>query len=80
MRPRHRGAWTTLFWPRLIKAPRTVDGSANNTSDTALAGTPGLDGNISIHPGNRIPLIPKQSGKAWLDVQATKKFVFEFRR
>jgi outer membrane receptor protein involved in Fe transport len=36
---------------------------------------PGLDGVITIHPGNRIPLIPKQSGKAYLDVQATKKLV-----
>jgi outer membrane receptor protein involved in Fe transport len=50
-----------------------VNGSANNTSDTALAGTPGLDGNIYIHPGNRIPLIPKQNGKAYLDYKITSK-------
>jgi outer membrane receptor protein involved in Fe transport len=51
-----------------------VDGSANNTSDSALSGYPGLDGNIYIHPGNRIPLIPKNTGKAYLDYQITKKF------
>lgn len=60
------------------QSTETVDGSSNNTSDTALAGTPGLDGVITVHPGNRIPLIPKQSGKAYLDVQATKKFVVNF--
>ena len=54
-----------------------VDGSANNTSDTALAGTPGLDGNIYIHPGNRIPLVPKQNGKAHADYQVTKKFAMD---
>jgi outer membrane receptor protein involved in Fe transport len=55
----------------------TVDGAANDTSDTALSGTPGLDGNIYIHPGNRIPLIPKQNGKAFADFKATSKLVFD---
>jgi outer membrane receptor protein involved in Fe transport len=55
-----------------------VGGSANNTSDSALSGTPGLDGNIYIHPGNRIPLIPKQNGKAFADFQATSKLGFDF--
>lgn len=53
----------------------TLDGTVNNTSDLALAGYPGVGGVITVHPGNRIPLIPKQSGKAYLDFQATKKFV-----
>ncbi len=66
------------FLAATYQSTEQVDGSANNTSDTALSGTPGLDGVITIHPGNRIPLIPKQSGKAWLDVQATKKFVMNF--
>ena len=54
-----------------------LDGAANNTSDTALSGTPGLDGNIYVHPGNRIPLIPKQSGKAHAEYQATKRLAFD---
>ncbi len=54
-----------------------LDGAANNTSDSALAGTPGLDGNIYVHPGNRIPLIPKQSGKAYAEYQDTKRLAFE---
>lgn len=60
------------------QSTETVNGASNNTSDTALSGTPGLDGVITVHPGNRIPNIPKQSGKAYLDVQATKKFVLNF--
>ena len=53
----------------------TVDGTGNSTSDIALSGFPGVGGVITVHPGNRIPLIPKQSGKMFLDFQATKKLV-----
>jgi outer membrane receptor protein involved in Fe transport len=56
----------------------TLDGSANNTSDSALSGYPGLNGSIYVHPGNRIPLIPKQTGKAYADYQATSKLAFDF--
>lgn len=66
------------FLDATYQSTETVSGSSNNTSDTALAGTPGLDGVITVHPGNRIPLIPKQSGKAYLDLQATKRFVLNF--
>ena len=65
------------FLVATYQSPAAVDGSANNTSDSALSGYPGLDGNIYIHPGNRIPLIPKQSGKAFADFQATSKLVFD---
>jgi outer membrane receptor protein involved in Fe transport len=65
------------FLEATYRSNAVVDGSANNTSDSALSGYPGLDGNIYIHPGNRIPLIPKQSGKAHADFHATSKLVFD---
>jgi outer membrane receptor protein involved in Fe transport len=65
------------FLVATYQSPAVVDGSANNTSDSALSGYSGLDGNIYIHPGNRIPLIPKQTGKAFVDVQATSKLAFD---
>jgi outer membrane receptor protein involved in Fe transport len=65
------------FLAATYQSTETVDGSANSTSDTALSGYPGLDGNIYIHPGDRIPLIPKQSGKAYADFHATSKLVFD---
>jgi outer membrane receptor protein involved in Fe transport len=67
--------WT--FLSATYQSPATVDGSANNTSDSALSGYPGLSGNLHIHPGDRIPLIPKQTGKAFATYQATKKLVFD---
>ena len=83
-----RRAWTATFnrvsvgldytlLSATYQSVETLDGTANNTSDIALSGYPGVGGVITVHPGNRIPLIPKQSGKAFVDIQATKKFVFE---
>ncbi|MGA2212254.1 MAG: TonB-dependent receptor [Bryobacteraceae bacterium] len=67
--------WT--FLSATYQSVETLDGSANNTNDIALEGYPGLGGAITVHPGNRIPLIPKQTGKAHLDYQATKKLAFD---
>ena len=70
------GGLDYTFLAATYQSTETVDGSANNSSDTALGGMPGLDGIITIHPGNRIPLIPKQTGKIFADVQVTSKLVF----
>jgi outer membrane receptor protein involved in Fe transport len=67
--------WT--FLSATYQSVETLDGSANNTNNFALEGYPGLDGTITVHPGNRIPLIPKQTGKAYLLYQATKKLAFD---
>jgi outer membrane receptor protein involved in Fe transport len=76
----HRFTWGLdyTFLLATYQSDAIVDGSSNSTSDSALAGTPGLDGSIYIHPGNRIPLIPKQNGKAFVDFNATSKLAFDF--
>jgi outer membrane receptor protein involved in Fe transport len=61
------------FLSATYQSTEVLDGSANNTNDIALQGYPGLDGVITVHPGNRIPLIPKQTGKAYLEFEATSK-------
>ncbi len=65
--------WT--FLSATYQSTETLEGTANNTSNVALAGYPGVGGVITVHPGNRFPLIPKQSGKAFMDVQATSKLM-----
>ena len=65
------------FLVATYQSTETLDGSANDTNNLALAGYPGLDGVITVQPGDRIPLIPKQNGKAYADIQATKKLVFD---
>jgi outer membrane receptor protein involved in Fe transport len=67
--------WTLLS--ATYQSTETFDGSANNTNDIALQGYPGLSGTITVHPGNRIPSIPKQTGKAYALWQATPKLMFE---
>jgi outer membrane receptor protein involved in Fe transport len=68
--------WTYLS--ATYQSTETLDGSANNTNNVAMQGYPGLDGVITVQPGDRIPLIPKQTGKAYLDFQATSKLLFDF--
>jgi outer membrane receptor protein involved in Fe transport len=67
--------WTYL--EATYQSYEILDGSANNTSDSALSGYPGLDGNIYVQAGDQIPLIPKQSGKAYAEFQATSKLGFD---
>jgi outer membrane receptor protein involved in Fe transport len=63
--------WT--FLSATYQSTETLDGSANNTNNLG----PGLPGVITVQPGDRIPLIPKQTGKAYLDFQATSKLFFD---
>jgi outer membrane receptor protein involved in Fe transport len=65
------------FLSATYQSTEVLDGSANNTNDVALQGYPGFDGVITVHPGNRIPLIPKQTGKAYLEFEATSKLGFD---
>ncbi len=57
-----------------FQSPEEVNGIGNSTNADALAGRKGLDSTIAIRPGNRIPLAPRHMGKAFADVQVTKKF------
>ncbi len=61
------------FLSATYQSAEVLSGSANSSSDSALAGYPGLDGNIYVNPGNRIPLIPKNTSKAYAVIQATNK-------
>jgi outer membrane receptor protein involved in Fe transport len=61
------------FLSATYQSPETVDGSSNSTNDSALGGSVGMDGQIQIAPGDRIPLIPQHLLKAYADIQATRK-------
>jgi outer membrane receptor protein involved in Fe transport len=61
------------FVDATYQTPESVDGSGNSTNDQALAGRPGMDGVITIVPGDRIPLIPQHLLKAHASLQATQK-------
>ena len=57
------------------QSTETLDGTANNTNDAALSGYPGFSGAITVQPNDRIPLIPKHDGKAYINLEVTPRFV-----
>lgn len=53
------------------RSPEVVNGASNSSNRTnAEEGLPGVDGTISIHPGDRIPLVPRRLLKLGADYEA----------
>jgi len=57
------------FLDTTYQSPQTLDGGSNSTNDGGL----GLDGNTTVRPGDRIPQIPRNIFKAFVEYQATTK-------
>ena len=57
------------FLDATYQSTQTVDGGSNSLSD----GGPGMDGNITVQPGDRIPQIPQNMLKAYAEYQPTSK-------
>jgi outer membrane receptor protein involved in Fe transport len=55
------------------QSPQSIDGGANSANDSAVAGYPGVDDDIEIKPGDFIPQIPRNIGKAFVEFNATSK-------
>ncbi len=49
------------------RSPEAVDGSSNSSNESAEDGFPGVDGEIDIRPGDRIPLQPRRVLKLYAD-------------
>ena len=45
------------------RSAEVIGGAGNSSNDAASAGFPGVDGNITIKPGDRIPMLPRRSLK-----------------
>lgn len=61
------------FLDATYQSPQILDGGSNSFSD----GGPGLDGNITILPGDRIPQIPRHMLKAYANYQPTSKIAVD---
>jgi len=70
-RVRVGGGYTWLS--ATYQSAETVSGAGNSTNNLALAGAKGFDGTIDIAAGDRIPLIPRHSLKAFADVDVTSR-------
>ncbi len=61
------------FQNATYQSPQTIDGGANSSNDGALQGYYGVDDNIHITPGDFIPQIPRNIGKAFVEFAASSK-------
>jgi outer membrane receptor protein involved in Fe transport len=57
------------FLNATYQSPETISGGSNSESDAG----PGMDGDIQIKPGDRIPQIPRHSFKAYANYDPTRK-------
>ena len=57
------------FLNATYQSSQTIFGAYNSASD----GGPGLDGNITVQPGDQIPLVPRNILKAFAEYQPTAK-------
>jgi outer membrane receptor protein involved in Fe transport len=65
------------FLNATFESRETVNGSGNSTNKLARTISRGLEGTIDINPGSNIPLIPNHMVKAYVDFQATSKFLVD---
>jgi outer membrane receptor protein involved in Fe transport len=61
------------FLNATYQSPQSIDGGSNSSNQSAQTGFPGVDDNINIAPGDRIPLTPQNLLKAYADYQPTPK-------
>ncbi len=61
------------FLNATYQSSQTVDGGSNSFND----GGAGLDGNITVQPGDRIPQIPRNMMKAYVDYAPTSKILVD---
>lgn len=62
------------FLNATYQSSQVVNGGSNSSNDS---GQPGLDGNIAISPGNRIPQTPQHIFKAFADYKPLRKLVID---
>ncbi len=61
------GANVTLL-DATFRSDESLNGAGNSSNDAAQAGLPGVDGNIQLRAGNRLPLVPRQLLKLFAEV------------
>jgi outer membrane receptor protein involved in Fe transport len=61
------------FLHATFESEEHVNGDGNSTNDAAEEGTPGLEGQIAIEPGDRLPLVPRHLLKLYSDFDLTSR-------
>ena len=72
-----RGPITLDFSYTLIDATYRSQEVVNGAGNSSNSAGPGLQGTITITPGNRIPLIPRQTFKAGVNLELNAQWAFD---
>ncbi len=51
-----------------FRSAERVNGGSNSSNDAALGGFPGVEGSIAIASGDRLPLVPRQMAKFFVEM------------
>lgn len=61
------------FLRATFESAETVNGESNSANEEAESGVPGVEGLMTIEPGNHMPLIPQHMAKVFGDVQVSRR-------
>lgn len=65
------------FLRATYESPQTVNGGSNSSNDSSKAGLKGVDDDITITPGNRIPQTPQHILKVFADYKPSSKLTVD---
>jgi outer membrane receptor protein involved in Fe transport len=65
------------FLNATYQSPQTLNGGSNSSNDNSRDGFPGIDGDITIFPGDRIPQTPQHVLKIFADYKPTPKWLID---
>lgn len=78
---KNRENWTFggnyTFLNATYQSSQTIDGGSNSTNDSALAGMPGIDGDIHLTRGDYIPQVPRNVFKLYAQYRPSSTLMFE---
>lgn len=57
-----------------FRSSEELGGAGNSSNEEAEDGFPGVDGNISVRPGHRIPMVPRQILKLYAELPLGSRF------
>jgi outer membrane receptor protein involved in Fe transport len=66
------------FLNATFQSSQLLNGGSNSTNDNSQAGQPGVEGNITITPGDRIPQTPQHVLKIFADYKPLSKLTIDF--
>src|SRR5207249_3028087 len=61
-----------------FQSTQLLNGGSNSSNNSNQAGQPGVDGNITITPGDRIPQTPQHVLKVFADYKPFSKLMIDF--